>query len=177
MKGELAGLDATAQAALVRSGEASPVELVEAAIGGIDALNPQLNAVIHPLFEKGLEAARGGLPDGPFKGVPFLLKDLLAHSAGDPLHEGMKHLRDLDWIEDEDTELVRRFRAAFWNATGQPAISLPLHWNDEGLPIGVQLIAPFGREDLLIRVAAQLEQASPWVDRRPPVFAGAAAVP
>jgi amidase len=107
-----AELDATAQAELVRSGEASPVELVEAAISRIEALNPQLNAVIHPLFENGLEAARGELPDGPFKGVPFLLKDLLAHSAGDPLHEGMKHLRDLDWVEDEDTELVRRFRGA-----------------------------------------------------------------
>jgi amidase len=60
---------------------------------------------------------------------------------------------------------------AIFNATGQPAISLPLHWNDEGLPIGIQLVAPFGREDLLIQVAAQLEQARPWADRRPAVFA------
>ncbi len=60
---------------------------------------------------------------------------------------------------------------AIFNATGQPAISLPLHWNDEGLPIGIQLVAPFGREDLLIQVAAQLEQARPWADRRPPLFA------
>ena len=62
---------------------------------------------------------------------------------------------------------------AIFNATGQPAISLPLHWTEDGLPIGVQLVAPFGREDLLIRVAAQLERARPWADRRPPVFAGA----
>jgi amidase len=109
---DLARMDATAQAELVRSGVASPVELVEAAIARIEALNPELNAVIHPLFEKGLEAARGELPDGPFRGVPFLLKDLLAHSAGDPFHEGMKHLRDLGWTEESDTELVRRFRAA-----------------------------------------------------------------
>ena len=60
---------------------------------------------------------------------------------------------------------------AIFNSTGQPAISLPLHWNDEGLPIGIQLAAPFGREDLLIQVAAQLERAQPWADRRPPVFA------
>jgi amidase len=60
---------------------------------------------------------------------------------------------------------------AVFNATGQPAISLPLHWSDDGLPIGVQLVAPFGREDLLIQVAAQLERARPWADRRPPVFA------
>ena len=60
---------------------------------------------------------------------------------------------------------------ALFNATGQPAISLPLHWTGDGLPVGVQLVAPFGREDLLIRAAAQLERARPWVDRRPPVFA------
>jgi amidase len=56
-----------------------------------------------------------------------------------------------------------------FNATGQPAISLPLHWNDHGLPIGVQLVAAYGREDVLIRVASQLESAAPWADRRPPL--------
>jgi amidase len=59
------------------------------------------------------------------------------------------------------------------NATGQPAISLPLHWSGDGLPIGVQLVAPLGREDVLIRVAAQLEQAAPWADRFAPTFAAA----
>jgi amidase len=75
-----------------------------------------------------------------------------------------------------DNPLHGLFRAAAlvpftppFNVTGQPAISLPLHWNDAGLPIGVQLVAPYGREDVLIRVAAQLEQAQPWADRRPPV--------
>jgi amidase len=62
------------------------------------------------------------------------------------------------------------FTSSF-NVTGQPAISLPLHWSDDGLPIGVQLVAAFGREDLLLRVAAQLEQAQPWADRLPPVHA------
>ena len=54
-----------------------------------------------------------------------------------------------------------------FNMSGQPAISLPLHWNDDGLPIGVQLVAAYGREDVLIRVAAQLESAHPWADRHP----------
>ena len=58
-----------------------------------------------------------------------------------------------------------------FNMSGQPAISLPLHWTPDGLPIGVQLVAAFGREDLLLAVAAQLEQAAPWAGRRPPLHA------
>ncbi|MCU1428363.1 MAG: putative amidase, partial [Actinomycetia bacterium] len=57
------------------------------------------------------------------------------------------------------------------NQTGQPAVSLPLHWNDAGLPIGVQLVAAYGREDLLLRVASQLEDAMPRHPLRPPVHA------
>jgi amidase len=55
-----------------------------------------------------------------------------------------------------------------YNVSGQPAISLPLYWSKDGLPIGVQLVAAFGREDILFRVAAQLEKAMPWAHRRPP---------
>jgi amidase len=58
-----------------------------------------------------------------------------------------------------------------FSITGQPAVSLPLHWSPEGLPIGVQLVADYGREDLLIRVASQLEAARPWAARRPPLYA------
>lgn len=55
-----------------------------------------------------------------------------------------------------------------FNASGQPAINVPLHWNEGGLPIGVQLVAAYGREDILIRVAGQLEAAQPWAHRTPP---------
>jgi amidase len=57
-----------------------------------------------------------------------------------------------------------------YNITGQPAISLPLHWSSSGLPIGVQFVGPIDDEALLLRVASQLETASPWADQRPPIY-------
>ena len=57
-----------------------------------------------------------------------------------------------------------------FNMSGQPAISLPLHANEEGLPIGVQLVAPLGHEDVLLRVATRLELAAPWSHRRPDAY-------
>ena len=106
-------MDATAQAELVRSGEVTAAELVEAALARIDKLNPQLNAVIHRLDDKAMAvAADPALPDGPFRGVPFLVKDGVCHTAGDPFHCGMQVLKDIDWHEDTDTWLAQRYRAA-----------------------------------------------------------------
>ncbi|MDP9409566.1 MAG: amidase [Actinomycetota bacterium] len=58
---------------------------------------------------------------------------------------------------------------ALWNVTGQPAISLPLFHGDDGLPLGVQLVGPPAGEDLLLALAAQLEQAAPWKERLSPM--------
>ena len=113
MADELAFLDATAQADLVRRGTASPRELIEAAIARIERLNPTLNAVIVPLFEQArtrAESMRAG--DGPFAGVPFLLKDLGCREAGEPYHNGMRLLREVGWVGGTATYLAERFRAA-----------------------------------------------------------------
>lgn len=120
MTDDIARLDATAQAALVRRGEVSPAELVEAAIVRIDKLNPQLNAVITPLYDKAVAAARAAdLPDGPFRGVPMLIKDAVAHTAGDAYHFGMRALRDAGHVAERDTWLVERFRAAGFLIAGK----------------------------------------------------------
>ena len=92
MTDPLALLDATAQAELVRTKKISALELVDAAINRIEALNPKINAVIHPRFQKAREEAVGNLSEGPFCGVPFLVKDAVCHTAGDPFHMGSRIL-------------------------------------------------------------------------------------
>jgi amidase len=116
---DLARLDATAQAELVRIGEVSPEELTQAAIERAERLNPDLNAIIHPLYEQGLEESRGELPDGPFQGVPFLFKDLGAGLAGQPMHMGMKGLKEADFRLPVDTFLGARFRDAGFVTIGK----------------------------------------------------------
>jgi amidase len=112
--------DATAQAQLVRDGEASPLELVDAAIAAIEKLDPDVNAVIHRRFERARGEAQGDLADGPFRGVPFVLKDLdNSQQAGEPYHAGTRYLQRHGYVADVDTELVRRFRAAGLVAVGR----------------------------------------------------------
>lgn len=124
---ELAALDAIAQADLVRRGDVHPTEIVEAAIARIERFDPLLNSVITPLFEQALaQAASPDLPDGPFRGVPLLLKDFLCQTAGDPYYEGMRVLRDLGWRSERDTCLAARFRAAgfvFLGKTNLPELA------------------------------------------------------
>jgi amidase len=94
---DLTWLDATAQADLVRRGEASPADLVEAAIGRIEAVNPKLDAVIRTRFDQARERAAGALPDGPFRGVPILFKDLGCTVAGEETAFGIGPMHDLTW--------------------------------------------------------------------------------
>jgi amidase len=127
-----AWLDATAQADLVARGDVSPVELVDAAIARIEARNPALNAVIHKRFERAhAEASQLKQDDSaaagqPLRGVPFLVKDAVCHTAGDPFHCGMRLLKRLQWTEPDDTWLAARFRAAglvFVGKTNTPELA------------------------------------------------------
>jgi amidase len=102
--------DATGLADLVRRREVTAAELVEAAIARIEALNGPLNAVVTKLYDQARAAAANGPPDGPFAGVPFLVKDLIATVEGVPTSSGNKLLRSLP--APVDSELVRRWRAA-----------------------------------------------------------------
>jgi amidase len=113
MSDPLMFVDATAQAEMIRRGDARPEELVEAAIARIERLNPRLNAVIHLLFEKArAQVAGGALPEGALRGVPFLLKDIFGYTAGDPYHMSVRPLRDVGFVAPHDTYLAAKLRAA-----------------------------------------------------------------
>jgi amidase len=107
---EVARLDAVGQAELVRRGEITPAELVEAAIARIERLNPLLNAVVTCEFERALDAVHRGLPSGPFTGVPYLLKDLAIEWEGVRFTEGSRFLRDN--VSSHDQALALRLRRA-----------------------------------------------------------------
>src|SRR5512145_1742328 len=110
MRDELATLDATAQAALVRAKELTALELVEAAIARIERVDPRLNAVVLRTYERARAEASRPLGDGPFAGVPFLLKDLVVEEAGVPLHEASAFLTG--YVPAVDSELVTRYKRA-----------------------------------------------------------------
>ncbi len=112
-------LDATAHAALVQAGEVAPAELLEAAIERIEAIDPALNAVVIRWFDHARDVAAGDLPDGPFRGVPVLLKDLWAHYEGQTLSNGCQVLKDTAPVSPTDTTLVARFRRAGFVTAGR----------------------------------------------------------
>ena len=112
MTNDLTWLDAVAQADLVAKGQVSPRELCDAAIARIEKTNPALNAVVTPLYEKARAQAASDLPRGRLRGVPFLLKDLICATAGDPLYSGNRLLKKLDTRSPIDTNLAKRFLEA-----------------------------------------------------------------
>ncbi len=111
MSTDLRTLDAVGQAELVRTAQVHPTELVDAAIERIEALDPEINAVVDRRFEEA-RAGAGDAPDGPLRGVPFLLKGIGATQAGMPYHEANRALAAAGHRSGADTVLGARFRAA-----------------------------------------------------------------
>ncbi|MFN8573682.1 MAG: amidase [Gemmatimonadaceae bacterium] len=105
---EYSNYDALGLAALVRDRQVSPSELVASAIERIQALNPKLNAVVHEMFDRAVAQADAPLPDGPFCGVPIVLKDLLSWYEGEPVTSGSRLFKG--WKPPYDTEIVKRYR-------------------------------------------------------------------
>ena len=141
--------DGLGLAELVKKKEISAAELCEEAITRIERVNPALNAVITPMYDLARKAVQDTLPDGPFRGVPFLLKDLLGDFAGVPQTMGSKALQN--YIPAQDSELVRRYKKAglvILGKTNTPEFGLKgitepeLHgptrnpWNTEHTPGG-----------------------------------------
>jgi amidase len=121
---KFARLDATAQAELIAKGEATAAELIEAAIARIEILNPQINCVVYPRYEKARAEAhdsntsRGGI----FRGVPFLMKDLSEMVAGEPTSWGWKALKDARFIARSTSHVANRFRDAGLITLGQTTV-------------------------------------------------------
>ena len=106
-------LDATAQAELVASGKVTPLEMVNAAIERVERYDGALNALTYRWFDAARQLASSSeLPEGPFRGVPYLLKDLYAAEAGKPLSNGSKAYKAADYVSTEDTTLVARYKAS-----------------------------------------------------------------
>ncbi len=97
-------------AGLIREKQVSAQEVLEEAIGRIEKMNPRINAVIHPMYDEARHTLKEGLPEGPFSGVPFLLKDLLCSYAGVPLTQGSRAYRN--FIPENDSEQVTRYKKA-----------------------------------------------------------------
>ena len=102
--------DALGLAALVRTGEVTAEELLDAALGRLDARDPALNAVVHRMDDDARAAIAAGLPDGPFRGVPYMLKDLYLLADGHPTTNGSRLFAD--FVADHDSTYVARLRAA-----------------------------------------------------------------
>ena len=102
--------DAIGLAELVRKRDVTPIELLDAAIERIERLNPKINAIVHRMDVEARRAIAAGLPDGPFRGVPFALKDLYQLYAGQPTLNGSRSFEG--FVADHDSTLTERYKAA-----------------------------------------------------------------
>ncbi|MCA9695834.1 MAG: amidase [Myxococcales bacterium] len=107
---EYDSLDGLGLAQRIAAGDLSPSEVLEEAIARAERYNPRLNAIVIPMYDHARARVRDGLPAGPLRGVPFLLKDLISPYAGVPLRGASRLYRDN--VPDHDAELVRRYKAA-----------------------------------------------------------------
>ncbi len=109
--------DGLGLAALIEAGDVSELEVLEAAIERIERHNPRINAVTHVDYVRARALARAGAPDGPFKGVPFLLKDLKGEDRGQPATSSTRLLAD--WSPARDSVQVERYKRAGVNIVGR----------------------------------------------------------
>ena len=131
---DYANYDGLGLADLVRKGETTPSELVEAAVERIERHNGVLNAVVYKAYDEARKTAAGPLPEGPFKGVPFLIKDLGAQVQGWPRTSGSNYAQVA--ADEADSELIRRYRAAgvvLVGKTNTPEFGIPGVTNSERL--------------------------------------------
>lgn len=108
MSTNVLSLDAQGQADAVRRGDLDATELVGAAIEAAERINPQINAIIHPRYERALAEAASVDKDAPFAGVPMVIKDLDGTMAGEPYHGGTVHLRDAGYVATETSWMIQR---------------------------------------------------------------------
>lgn len=128
--------DGLGLAHLVRRGEVSPLELLEEAIARVERHNPKLNAVVYKAYDEAKATAKSRLPDGPFKGVPFLIKDIGMAVKNWPMTNGSAYLRNN--VTAYDAELTRRYRAAgvvLMGKTNTPEFGIP--GTTEGRHLGI----------------------------------------
>src|SRR6187549_3641024 len=116
---EYAAHDALGLAALVAKKEVTPTELAKTALAAINALNPAVNAVVETYPDRIESLDEGALGSGPFRGVPFLIKDVFGHEAGRKIEFGSRLCRGM--IAQQDTYVAQLFRAAGLNIIGRTA--------------------------------------------------------
>lgn len=193
---EICWLPLTELAPMIRRRKLSPIEVAEALLARIEALNPRLNAIctMHPERVRAAarvaeEAVVRGDDLGPLHGVPIAVKDLI-FTDDHVTTGGSMFYRD--FVPDEDDVTVAAhdvslpgpasiggmpvpgggsafsFTHAF-NMTGSPAGMLAAGWTDDGLPIGLQIVGSHLADRLALRASRAFELAAPWADRRPAV--------